>query len=218
MESSYFPLTFNKGSYAAIPNITTSAIPWSNGGSTYLMPTCKIGDKYYTFFGYQTTSPYSYQNQGAYSCDSYKSTAGSAMKSITPVYTSFLDKLKTYYGIDLPEYQNLDANNRVKPIFPLIQKTAPSGYSISTYYEIDWENTVYSTSSYIDKDGITGSYTATDLYIINPITFQSSDGGDTPTSDYSGIINAILMIPAVLLVLGVFTIIYRMFINRRVRG
>lgn len=47
---------------------------------------------------------------------------------------------------------------------------------------------------------------------------SGSGGGDTPSSDYSGIINAILMIPAVLLVLGAFTIIYRMFINRRVRG
>lgn len=59
-------------------------------------------------------------------------------------------------------------------------------------------------------------------YYVKPyasiIQFDSGSGGDTPSSDYSGIINAILMIPAVLLVLGAFTIIYRMFINRRVRG
>ena len=213
MDTSYFPLTFNRGYYTSIPNINTSAQPWANGGTTYLMPTCKIGSNYYTFFGYSTSSPYSYQNQGAYSCDAYKSTAGSP-KYLTPVYTSFLDKLKTYYGINLPEYQNVDGNSRVKPVFPLIPKTAPSGSPVSTYYEIDWENTQYYSGNYIDKDGISGSYSVSDLYIINPISVQSSEG-DTPVSDYSNISNAIYYLGATILVVCFFSIIYKMFIRLR---
>lgn len=44
---------------------------------------------------------------------------------------------------------------------------------------------------------------------------ESTGGGST---DISPLIPAILMIPATIIVFGMFSIIYRMFINRRVRG
>ena len=217
---SYFPLTFNRGYYTAIPNIDTSARPWSNYANTYLMPTCKVGDKYYMFFGYGTTSPYSYQNQGAYSCDSYKSTANSP-KMITPVYTTFLDKLKNFYGIPLPEYQNMDANSRVKPVFPLILKSAPSGAPISSYWEVDWANTIYTSESYINtalSDTSTSSYSVSDLNIINPISISSDDPSGGSTSDFSGIIGAITLIPATIIMVSLFKMISNIFLNRKVRG
>lgn len=217
---SYIPITFNKGYYAAIPNFDTYARPWSNGATTYLMPTCKIGDNYYTFFGYSTSSPYSYQNQGAYSCDAYKSTAGSP-KQLTPVYTSFLDKLKTYYNLPLPAYQNANANNQVKPIFPMKKITDPSGFPVSIHWEIDWENTVYTSQSYIDNaiSGGSGSFSISDAWIINMIDIPSSDdpsGGST--SDYSGIIGAITLIPATIICVCLFKMIFNVFMNRKVRG
>ena len=46
---------------------------------------------------------------------------------------------------------------------------------------------------------------------------ESSGGGSTVV-DSSSISNAILMIPATLIVISLFSIIYRMFINRRTRG
>lgn len=63
----------------------------------------------------------------------------------------------------------------------------------------------------------TGNNTNSGRLIINKFVIQESSpsGGST---DITPLIPAILMIPATLIVLGMFSIIYRMFINRRVRG
>lgn len=47
---------------------------------------------------------------------------------------------------------------------------------------------------------------------------ESSGGESSDPTDMSGVISAILMIPAVLIVIAAFSVIYRIFINRRVRA
>lgn len=63
----------------------------------------------------------------------------------------------------------------------------------------------------------TGGNSTASRLIINKFEIQEStpSGGST---DITPLIPAILMIPATLIVLGMFSIIYRMFINRRIRG
>lgn len=63
----------------------------------------------------------------------------------------------------------------------------------------------------------TGGNSTAGRLIINKFEIQEStpSGGST---DITPLVPAILMIPATMLILGMFTIIYRMFINRRVRG
>ena len=43
-------------------------------------------------------------------------------------------------------------------------------------------------------------------------------GYDTSSSPYSDIVDAILLIPATLIVISFFSLIYRIFINRRLRS
>lgn len=43
-------------------------------------------------------------------------------------------------------------------------------------------------------------------------------GYDSASSPYSDIVNAILLIPATIFVVSFFALIYRIFINRRMRG
>lgn len=56
------------------------------------------------------------------------------------------------------------------------------------------------------------------IYSTFDFDYSDSGSGGGGSTDITPLIPAILMIPATLIVLGMFSIIYRMFINRRVRG
>lgn len=94
--------------------------------------------------------------------------------------------------------------------------------NLTTRFYTDFRKPVVSTANDMKTfcSSITtfsGNNTNTSRYIINKFEIEqsSNSGGST---DITPLIPAILMIPATLIVLGMFSIIYRMFINRRIRG
>ena len=218
----YFPINVMSGYYASIWGLDDSARPWTNNRSTWLMPICKKSDtEIFTFFGYKSSSPFSYQNSTSYSCDAYKDTATSpkSLSLISPVYW---DKLKTYYGLPLPDFQNTDNYGYARPIIPLVKKTLSSidGVSapLSSYYVLDWENTTFSSTANLSANGDTNSWaTITTIDVISPtISITDDSSSDTPTSDYSQISNAIYNLGAVIIVVCFFSMIYKIF--HRLRG
>lgn len=112
--------------------------------------------------------------------------------------SSFLNNLNSWSGFDVPASSNSTA--------ALVAKLDPNTFSLVGFQWGGLPNT-NSTRNIVQYHSV---------YVVD----SSSDNPvpDNGSFDLSGVINAILMIPAVLLVLGAFTIIYRMFINRRVRG
>lgn len=220
----FLPISVMNGYYANVWGLDDSTRPWTNNRTTWLMPVCKKSDtEIFTFFGYKTSSPFSYQNQGAYSCDAYKDTANSpkTLSLISPVYW---DKLKTFYGLPLPDFENTDNYGYARPIIPLVKKTlsAIDGVSapIDSYYELDWANTTFSSTSSLSANGDTNSWaTLTTVNIVSPtISISTDDPSGGSTSDYSGIISAITLIPATIICVCLFKMIFNVFMNRKVRG
>lgn len=94
--------------------------------------------------------------------------------------------------------------------------------NLTTRFYTDFRKPVVSTANQMktlcsSTMTYSGNNTNTSRYIINK--FEISSGSNESSScDISPLIPAILMIPATLIVIACFSIIYRMFINRRVRG
>lgn len=89
-------------------------------------------------------------------------------------------------------------------------------------FSTDFRKPVVSTASAMQTlcsstTTYTGNNTTTGRLIINKFEIQESapSGG---SCDITPLVPAILMIPATLIVLATFTIIYKMFMNRKVRG
>ena len=94
--------------------------------------------------------------------------------------------------------------------------------NLATRFYTDFRKPVVSTANEMRSlcSSITtfsGGNTNTSRYIINKFEI-SSGSSESSSCDISPLIPAILMIPATLIVIACFSIIYRMFINRRVRG
>ena len=133
-----------------------------------------------------------YYNSGSYD----RTITPSNLSSINVSATQFVDNLNSWTGLSV-DYPTNNSH--------LLLLQMDLNYNFVNFV---W-GSVPSTNA-------TGSISA--FRYVSYVSTDSGSGGDSGSTDMSGVVNAILMIPAVLIVLGVFTMIYRMFINRRVRG
>lgn len=123
-----------------------------------------------------------------------------------------LNSSSSYYLFFPVVYYSPNANNAnsygykagVDTRHPIIRSSADSDVS-------SFCSSVVSTSS-------TESYSL--IYSTFDFEYDNSGSGGSGggSTDISPLVPAILMIPATMIILGMFTIIYRMFINRRIRG
>ena len=96
-------------------------------------------------------------------------------------------------------------------------------FTSNTVFPID-SNNVVDLSTLTDFSGSLSNGSSTPLqikFILSVPDNSGSGGGDSPSGDsgdYSSITTAIYTLGAVMIVLAMFSVIYRMFINRRVRN
>ena len=123
---------------------------------------------------------------------------------------NLLKNLYDYYNVDTSSWDyNLSYNYSI--YFPA---------SISSYnsyvYEVDVSHPVFDVrDSVASKCSSVVSYYS--YYLVPKVSISVSDSGGS-SSDFTPVVSAILMIPATLIVLSCFFIIYRMFMNRKLRA
>lgn len=215
----YLPDYYIAGYYMFAYGYDTSYRPLHLSFTTYTMPYCRDSEgNYFTLFGATTTSFASYQNQGAWSCDAYK-TGSSANKNLSLVSASYIQKLKTLSGLPIPELTQYNANGYYLKIPMTFYSSGVEGYT-SPFFTLDWEHTESLQSSQLPSSESSYNSNYMNINVIsNTYTIPSDDpsGGETG-SDYSGIISAIYLIPASIIMIFFFKMIYQIFMNRKVRG
>lgn len=202
-------------------NIYVSGIDYVSGSNTYgftpgvssAMRLLKCDDSYYLVY---SGSDASLHLQSSKSVTSTNSSRLGTVDSINwlkdnnflsddvyfnPAWTSYFLAIPVIDVISTNDssyfYGTVDFRN---PIF----KDSPVVNSCSNYTTISISNGVNNVRLY-------NSYS----YSVNDSGGDSGGGGST---DINSLIPAILMIPATIIVISFFSIIYRMFINRRIRG
>lgn len=109
---------------------------------------------------------------------------------------SFIDNLASWSGITLPS----GSNNT----YLCIPFTAGSPIDLSQAYWTSFGNTTWSYSLVAPYASI--------------IESDSGGSGGESGSDFSGIISAIILIPATIIMVCLFKMIFNIFMNRKVRG
>lgn len=101
---------------------------------------------------------------------------------------------------------------------PLFSSYSSSNARWSTDFRKPIVDTVANAKTLCSSVYTYSNNTSLNRFIINYVEIPENSGSSGGSTDISPLIPAILMIPATLIILGMFSIIYRMFINRRIRG
>lgn len=213
----YFPAFYISGTYMFAYGYDTSYRPAHMSYTLYTMPYCRDSDgNYFTVFGATSTSFTSYQNQGAWSCDAYKE-GSSANKSLSLVPGSYIDKLRSYSNLPIPTDLTVYNSNGYYLKIPMTLHPADSQFSQS-WLTLDWEDTVSLSSNKLTSDSsLNSNYTNQNVLNLIEIDSSGESGGESGV-DYSSISNAIILIPATIILVFFFKMIFNIFMNRKVRG
>lgn len=123
------------------------------------------------------------------------------------------------YKINSSTYQNyLNAyGSSISYIFP----SSPSEDSM-VVYPADLNNNIYEVDIlhpvFLPFNSVCSTLTYVSIFPVYKTTIDVEDSGSGGSTDISPLIPAILMIPATIIVVCFFSVIYKMFINRRTRS
>jgi len=215
--SSVFRSTTTSG-FSVFPNATVTTnnvILPALGGTDYQLIKATDGKYYLTRFSTRPTSDSNSvcSNQRSISADNYSNISWLVQNnyidanSVPPTINN--NQWRIYYPVNV--LGDFDDTTHAKSVMRL---------SVDTYHPIIKTNNQSDYDTFCDFVYYM-SASSTTAYLAYPsieIEDTTSGGGGSISVDSSGIINAVLMIPATLIVIGLFYITYRMFINSRNRG
>lgn len=126
-------------------------------------------------------------------------------------WSSWSNSWRDYFDTDFSQVE-LVTNAPVFPYFELTPYT--STVDGQTYYTLNPRDIKFTVEAPTDI----ASILAGGRVLIEPYSFTYTESESSSSSDYSTISSAIMMIPATMFCLAFFFIIFKLFINKRVRG